>query len=269
MKKILINKRNIIVFIMFIISILFVLYLPHIVDFKTFSVEPAEGKTKQELIELRKDITNQNLRYTLNFSNYLSLKYRISIVFGIFLASIFLDFRDRLLKYNIGRNNKYERDIKKIKLVLSSISSIFSLIIMSILFIIGLVAKEYDEVLLFFDKSSILFNIIVGNKLLGVILTSIIVMIFEFLNTYLILTIIDSFNLIKGIFIIIFMFWFLRELFLITGLYALTNVIPSIGLTYLGSEYININNFLSSILIMILWITVFSFIKVKGNYEIK
>ena len=91
MKKILINKRNIIVFIMFIISILFVLYLPYIVDFKTFSVEPAEGKTKQELIELRQYITNQNLRYTLNFSNYLSLKYRISIVFGIFLASIFLD----------------------------------------------------------------------------------------------------------------------------------------------------------------------------------
>lgn len=269
MKKILFHRKNFIVFFTYIIVILFIIYLPHIMSFITFSVEPQEGFTTLELIKMRNMFLKENLRYTLNVSSYLNFRYRLTVILGIFLGSLFLEYRDNLLKYNIGRNENYEKEKRKSKGYTALFAVILSLIIIMIIFFIGMFSKNYEEIMLHFNKNSFLYSFFLNRKFLAIIFHVILLEIFEFLIVYYILTVIDKFGLIKGIFINIFTIWIIQYFLASLSLYFFIDYVPTVGLVFVASEAMSFAYIIKNIIVMFLWIYLIKCIGIKEKYEIR
>lgn len=138
-----------------------------------------------------------------------TLKFKLTSVLGFVIPIIYIvlgydynNIKNKLLKYNIGKNNDYNKKIIKEKIKLSLIGTFVVSLIYLILMVVGyflgggiIEGDIYIEGYL--SKNSIL-HIIFGKDILYAVFVGIHIMIGTFLNGIFVFCIIDKFNFIKG-----------------------------------------------------------------------
>lgn len=210
MKK-LSKKKWLIVIVIF--TILLILKDP-IYDYLTFEqdVEDLAHFGIEKIQEIKNSIIKSNLSMgTLKFKLTSVLGLVIPIIY-IFLGYDYNNIKNKLLKYNIGKNNDYNKKIIKEKIKLSLIGTFVAILIYLILMIVGyilgggIIEGDMNPEGYYLSKNSILY-IIFGKDILYAIFVGIHIMIATFLNGIFIFCIIDKFNFIKGVLLYLAYMW--------------------------------------------------------------
>lgn len=160
---------------------------------------------KETVLEIRESFT-----FDFLYLQYFNARTKVLPIILISTIYIFISLKNRLLKYNIGRNNLYEKEKKKLKLKLSLIVPLFSLFIVILLFIISkLVVGEIKYGKMFmnlFSKEDILGKIFSGtvNSLIAI---EIIQFISLFILSLFVINLIDRYDVLNGILIFFILIW--------------------------------------------------------------
>lgn len=147
------------------------------------------------------------------YNDLLGIKTRtlpIVIVSTIFL---YLSIKNHLVKYNIGRNTRYQQEKLKLKRKIALIPPLFSLASVTLLVIIGLTsgssANNFSYHFYFlYDHNSIL-RIFAFNELASFLVNEVFLFIGIYLLSMLTLELVDRYGKLDGILIFLIMVWVL------------------------------------------------------------
>lgn len=209
MKK-LSKKKWLIVIVIFTV---FLILKDPLCDYLTFEqdIDDLEHLGTEKILEIKNSIIQSNLSMG-------ALKFKLTSILGLIIPIIYVvlgyeynNIKRKLLKYNIGKNNDYNKKMKKTKIILSLIGTFSVFLIYVILMTIGYflgggIIKGDMYVEGYLSQNSIL-NIIFGKDILYIIFVGIHIMIGTFLNGIFIFYIIDKFNYIKGNLIYLIYMW--------------------------------------------------------------
>ena len=198
--------------------------------------------------------------YDVGDNYYAFMNNRIKIVpFIIYIAILlFINFKNKLIKYNIGRNNCYEKEKNKLKLKIGLIVPIFMLFSCIVIFIITMISNRGN----ISDKNALLKefyspNAWVIGKLMNPVVRIIWNEIFSFIGIYLLsifaLEIADRNSAIKGILIFSFVIWICP---IIVSFLSLGNGYLSEYINGYLPTYLLINGMYSSLLIRDIFIPI-------------
>lgn len=207
MKKLLSKKKFLV-----IVSVLFLIYIFRAcIEYYNFDFQAEDLINSDTSIERIK----QSLLFSI-FSAW-SLKFEFMTGIGVFIPIVALiisydyeKIKNNYLKYNIGKNNKYSYENKKLKIKLSILSVLPVIFVYSIMTIISISIIGYLNVKDIsggmFSSNSILNKIFIGD--LGYYVFVILSISFStLLITYLSIVIVEKYSFIKGTFILLGFLW--------------------------------------------------------------
>lgn len=225
MKKIL-NFKYIILLISIAVVSLFMVFYVYInytyemhgryknIDLSTYSGDMP--KEKIEEIQSRNIFQNflslkDGFSIDMSYSKYCQIKTRIIPIVIISAFFLYSNLKRNLIKYNIGRNDKYVNENNKLKRKISMIPAVFSLIVVLILTIIGLFSTTNNFLTYF--KFLYNHNDMISYFMFNNIMVFIIFEIISFIGIYAFslfaLEIVDRYGNIDGTIIFIILSWVL------------------------------------------------------------
>ena len=149
-----------------IISICFILFLlgDGIFEMLTFSSlqEDLVGKSIEEINEVRSKVIAASFDIGVIFSKFIQF---VIIYIPILIAIISFDYnsiKNKLLKFNIGKNNDYEKKLRKTKFNLALVVMINILIIFIILMSVGLIFGQLNSKVRLYDDNTFIQNSILN-----------------------------------------------------------------------------------------------------------
>lgn len=201
-------------------------------------IEKAKKKTFLEhFFDLRANFTLDSTH-----SDYAAIKFRVVPIVVVSVIFLYINLKNHLIKYNIGRNNKYEFEINKLQRKLSLIPACFSAVVVLALFLIGLTSTRPNlgmHFTLLYDHSDII-SFIMRNNFIVLIVFEIVSFIGIYVLTQLTLRLIDRYGKLDGILIFLLIVWIIPMLPVSTGiLYEAKVLLPHALLSngvYIGTS---------------------------------
>lgn len=184
--------------------------------------------------------------FTLNstYQDFIGIKFRVIPIVIISVIFLYSNFKNHLIKYNIGRNARYQSEINKLQCKLSFIPAVFSVIMVIILFCIGLTSTRTNlgiHFTLLYDHSDII-NSLMSNNLIVLIVFEIVNFIGIYILTQLALRLTERYGKLDGILIFLIIMWIVPIFNITTGiLYEAKILLPHAIL--LNGAYIGTNSF--------------------------
>ena len=80
----------------------------------------------------------ESLEFDNNFRTYLMIKITIFPISVIFVGFLYLNKKHNLIKYNIGRNDKYEKELWKDRLKFAIVPVLHYVIVLTIMVVLAL-----------------------------------------------------------------------------------------------------------------------------------
>ena len=80
----------------------------------------------------------ESLEFDNNFRTYLMIKITIFPISVIFVGFLYLNKKQNLIKYNIGRNDKYEKELWKDRLKFAIVPVLHYVIVLTIMVVLAL-----------------------------------------------------------------------------------------------------------------------------------
>lgn len=185
--------------------------------YKNLNYSNYEGDMSQEEFEETK---NQNIfqkflslkegfSFDTSYSKYCQIKIRIIPITIISIFFLYSNIKNKLIKYNIGRNINYNKENLKLKRRVALIPAVFSLLLVIILLVIGLVSTKNNFLTYFkflYNHNDIL-NCFIFNNIASFICFEI----FSFIGIYIFslfsLEVVDRYGNIDGIIILLIISW--------------------------------------------------------------
>lgn len=241
MKKILFNWKYLILFGAIILIGLYMIYSGYIFEYLNYNIQSSEdGISTENLVQMRNKFFLGNIRFDLNYTGYNGIKHRVALATIIATIFILSTMKRRLLKYNIGRNEEYNKEMSKLKYRLSFITPIVSLLMVLIILFIGIVFSSEKGI---GDLWSKVYH---PESIFGFIkephMVLVVVEIMSFLGLYIIsllsYEIVDRYDVFKGI-IIIFLIYLLIPILVTYLPIKIPDIVKS-----MPSQLINFNNFM-------------------------
>lgn len=203
-------------------------------------IEKAKKKTFLEhFFDLRANFTLDSTH-----SDYIAIKLRVIPVIIISVIFLYINLKNHLIKYNIGRNTKYQSEIDKLQNKLSLIPACFSAVAVLALFLIGLASTQPNLGMHFtflYDHSDII-NFIMRNDFIVLLVFEIVNFIGIYVLTKLTLRLIDRYGKLDGILIFLIAIWIIPILPISTGiLYEAKMLLPHAIL--INSAYVGTSSF--------------------------
>ena len=241
MRKILFNWKYLILFGAIILIGLYMIYSGYVFEYLNYNVQSSEeGISTEDLMQMRNKYFLGNIRFDLNYTGYNGIKHRVALATIIATIFILSTMKRRLLKYNIGRNEEYNKEMSKLKYRLSFITPIVSLLIVLIVLFIGFVfssEKGIGDLWLKVYHPESIFGFIREPYMVLIVLE-----IMSFIGLYIIsllsYEIVDRYDGFKGI-IIIFLIYLLIPILITYLPLKISNIVKS-----MPSQLINFNNFM-------------------------
>lgn len=201
-------------------------------------IEQAKHKNVlQHFLDLRANFTLDSTH-----SDYIAIKLRVIPVIIISVIFLYINLKNHLIKYNIGRNTKYQSEIDKLQNKLSLIPACFSAVAVLALFLIGLTSTRPNlgmHFTLLYDHSDII-SFIMRNNFIVLIVFEIVSFIGIYVLTQLTLRLIDRYGKLDGILIFLLIVWIIPMLPVSTGiLYEAKVLLPHALLSngvYIGTS---------------------------------
>lgn len=191
----------------------------------------------QHFLDLRANFTLDSTH-----SDYIAIKLRVIPIIIISVIFLYINLKNHLIKYNIGRNTKYQSEIDKLQNKLSLIPACFSAVAVFALFLIGLTSTRPNLGMHFtflYDHSDII-NFIMRNNYVVLIVFEIVNFIGIYVLTKLTLRLIDRYGKLDGILIFLLIVWIIPMLPVSTGiLYEAKVLLPHALLSngvYIGTS---------------------------------
>ena len=166
---------------------------------------------------LQREITHFNI-YD-KYHDYIIIKLKIIPMIILGIVFLFVNFKNNLIKYTIGKKEVYNKEILKLKRKVALIPNIYLFIIMVIMLIITFINTKqiftdnnsyFDLV---FNKNDILY-FITPIPIFRFIILELVTFISFYLLTELVLELVDRYGEINGILISGFVIWILPALFI-------------------------------------------------------
>ena len=206
----------------------------------------------------------------MSYSKYCQIKTRIIPIVIISVFFLYTNIKRNLIKYNIGRNDKYINENNKLKRKIALIPAIFSLIVVGILTIIGLLSTKNNFLTYF--KFLYNHNDLISFFMFNNIMVFIVFEVISFIGIYLLclfsLEIVDRYGNTDGIIIFIIMSWVLPIItssnlnLLVEIRRLLPHSILLIGTEH-GCSFIDLILPMVILVILILWIRKLDYDKIE------
>ena len=84
------------------------------------------------------EFVRESLEFDNNFRTYLMIRMTIFPISVIFVSFLYLNKKHNLIKYNIGRNNKYEKELWKDRLKFAIVPVLHYVIVLTIMVVLAL-----------------------------------------------------------------------------------------------------------------------------------
>ena len=256
MRKLIFDWKNILVFLAIFIITFFTVFYRYI-DYAAKTPERlkdlvvSESRdvpiTEEELEIKKKKNFFENFIELKNYFNmddlymdYTSTKVRIIPLITIMSIFIYMNLKNKLLKYNIGRNVKFEKEKNKSKKLLALLTPVYSLVLVLILLTIALISsnlnfKKYWDFL--FSKNDIL-SLIFVNNISVFIGKEIITFIGLYIFNLFVLELADRYETINAIIIMFMLIWLVPALTLNSSeILSNVNNYGIYGILTFGSSY--------------------------------
>ena len=174
--------------------------------------------TREEIEKIRNNNFLQNFlslkegfSFDESYSRYCAVKTRIIPIVVISIFFLYSSIKCNLVKYNIGRNNKFAKENNKLKRRIALIPALFSLIIVFALIVIGLLSNKNNFLTYF--KFLYNHNDIISYVMFNNVAVLIVFEIFSFIGIYLLslfsLELVDRYGNIDAIIIFLIISWVL------------------------------------------------------------
>lgn len=238
--------------------------------------EDLQNYSSSQLIEMKNSINKSLLSPA-------SLKFRFMIGIGFFVPIIVIitgynyeKIKENFLKFNIGKNNKYKKNLNKNKILLSLIPVISVIIVYGILIIIGIISNGPNNFNIdsenLINNNSILKTIFKG-EMGYAIFVILFVSIGTFINSIFAFSLIDKLGYIKGVLAYLIILWVISiSLFNILAnldkdiRIMLRNFVPIqtlMGISETSSTLISVMKSYTTLLVSTILLNIFNKIEVK------
>lgn len=206
----------------------------------------------------------------MSYSKYCQIKSRIIPIVIISVFFLYVNIKRNLIKYNIGKNNKYINENNKLKRRIALIPAMFSSTIVLIITIIGLLSTKNNFLTYF--KFLYNHNDMISHFMFNNVIVFIIFEILSFIGIYVLslfaLEIVDRYGNTDGIIIFLIMSWVLPVItssnsnILVEVRRILPHSILLIGTEH-GCSFIDLISPIIIIIVSILWMRKLDYDKIE------
>lgn len=184
--------------------------LQNISEDSDMSPEEIERDRKKTFLQHFLD-QKQGFSVGQKYNDILGIKTRTLPIVIISTIFLYLSIKNHLVKYNIGRNTRYQREKLKLKRKIALIPPLFSLASIVLLVVIGLLSSNDNfgyEFYFLYDHNSIL-RIFAFNELASFLVNEVFLFIGIYLLSMLTLELVDRYGKLDGILMFLIMVWVL------------------------------------------------------------
>ena len=189
------------------------------------------------------EFVRELLSFDNRFRTYLMIKITIFPISVIFVGFLYLNKKHNLIKYNIGRNNKYEKELWKDRLKFAIVPVLHYVIVLTIMVVLALSTGNNIDYKFFWEikEGSFLYGI-KDNQLLLFGFEQVITMFGTYILSVMGILCLEAFGKLRGTILFFVLMWIahiiVRDLILYTILGVRLNI-----LSYMPGYYLVYSNY--------------------------
>ena len=185
----------------------------------------------------------ESLEFDNNFRTYLMIRMTIFPISVIFMSFIYLNKKHNIIKYNIGRNNKYEKELWKERLKFAFVPVLHYIIILIIMVVLAISTRNNLDYKFFLEikEGSFLYGI-KDNQLLLFGFEQIITMFGTYILSVMGILSLEAFGKLRGTILFFVLMWIAHMIVRDLILYTILGVRLDI-LSYMPGYYLVYANY--------------------------
>ena len=189
------------------------------------------------------EFVRELLSFDNRFRTYLMIKITIFPISVVFVSFLYLNKKHNLIKYNIGRNNKYEKELWKDRLKFAIVPVLHYVIVLTIMVVLALSTGNNIDYKFFWEikEGSFLYGI-KDNQLLLFGFEQVITMFGTYILSVMGILCLEAFGKLRGTILFFVLMWIahiiVRDLILYTILGVRLNI-----LSYIPGYYLVYSNY--------------------------
>ena len=189
------------------------------------------------------EFVRELLSFDNRFRTYLMIRMTIFPISVIFVSFLYLNKKHNLIKYNIGRNNKYEKELWKDRLKFAIVPVLHYVIVLTIMVVLALSTGNNIDYKFFWEikEGSFLYGI-KGNQLLLFGFEQVITMLGTYVLSVMGILCLEAFGKLRGTILFFVLMWIAHIIVRDLILYTILGVGLDI-LSYMPGYYLVYSNY--------------------------
>ena len=189
------------------------------------------------------EFVRELLSFDNRFRTYLMIKITIFPISVVFVSFLYLNKKHNLIKYNIGRNNKYEKELWKDRLKFAIVPVLHYVIVLTIMVVLALSTGNNIDYKFFWEikEGSFLYGI-KGNQLLLFGFEQVITMLGTYVLSVMGILCLEAFGKLRGTILFFVLMWIAHIIVRDLILYTILGVRLDI-LSYMPGYYLVYANY--------------------------
>ena len=189
------------------------------------------------------EFVRELLSFDNRFRTYLMIRMTIFPISVIFVSFLYLNKKHNLIKYNIGRNNKYEKELWKDRLKFAIVPVLHYVIVLTIMVVLALSTGNNIDYKFFWEikEGSFLYGI-KGNQLLLFGFEQVITMLGTYVLSVMGILCLEAFGKLRGTILFFVLMWIAHIIVRDLILYTILGVRLDI-LSYMPGYYLVYSNY--------------------------
>ena len=189
------------------------------------------------------EFVRELLSFDNRFRTYLMIKITIFPISVVFVSFLYLNKKHNLIKYNIGRNNKYEKELWKDRLKFAIVPVLHYVIVLTIMVVLALSTGNNIDYKFFWEikEGSFLYGI-KGNQLLLFGFEQVITMLGTYVLSVMGILCLEAFGKLRGTILFFVLMWIAHIIVRDLILYTILGVRLDI-LSYMPGYYLVYSNY--------------------------
>ena len=185
----------------------------------------------------------ESLEFDNNFRTYLMIRMTIFPISVIFVGFLYLNKKHNLIKYNIGRNNKYEKELWKDRLKFAIVPVLHYVIVLMIMVVLAFSTGNNIDYKFFWEiKEGSFLYVIKDNQLLLFGFEQVITMFGTYILSVMGILCLEAFGKLRGTILFFVLMWIAHIIVRDLILYTIFGVRFNI-LSYMPGYYLVYSNY--------------------------